>query len=95
HLDKNRDAPEGKSSCVQFFFFIEENRFFELGYKESTNAYRFSKIETLIKQLMQDGYIQFRDIEGAKHESMMDKALNQNATDGSGGDLRPKIRLRR
>ena len=95
HLDKNRDAPEGKSSCVQFFFFIEENRFFELGYKESTNAYRYSKIETLIKQLMQDGYIQFREIEGTKRESMMDKALNQNTDGSAGGDLRPKIRLRR
>jgi len=61
HLDKNRDAPEGKSPCIQYFFFIEENRFFELGYKETTNAFRFNKIETLLKKLMVEGFIQFRD----------------------------------
>lgn len=61
HLDKNRDAPEGKSPCIQYFFFIEENRFFELGYKESTNAFRFNKIENLLKRLMLEGFVQFKE----------------------------------
>ena len=61
YLDKNRDAPEGKLQCLQYFFFIEENRFFELGYKETTSAYRFNKIETLLKTLMEQGFVKFRD----------------------------------
>lgn len=63
HLDKNRDAPEGISSTVQYFFFIEQNKFMELGYKTEADHYRFTKIENLITKLMEEGYIVFRDIE--------------------------------
>jgi len=62
YLDKNRDAPEGKLQCIQYFFFIEENRFFELGYKETASAYRFNKIEVLLKKLMQEGFVKFKDM---------------------------------
>lgn len=61
YLDKNRDAPEGRLQCIQYFFFIEENRFFELGYKETTSAYRYSKIEALLKALTEQGFVKFRD----------------------------------
>ena len=93
HLDKNRDAPEGKSPCVQYFFFIEENRFFELGFKESTNAYRFSRIETLLKKLMNEGFVKFRDIEGGPHKTLMEQA--NDISNAPNQDLRPKIRLKR
>ncbi|MDP7422657.1 MAG: DnaB-like helicase C-terminal domain-containing protein [bacterium] len=62
HIDKNRDAPEGISSMVQYFFFIEQNKFMELGYKMEADHYRFTKIENLIMKLMEEGYIVFRDI---------------------------------
>jgi replicative DNA helicase len=61
YLDKNRDAPEGRLQCIQYFFFIEENRFFELGYKETASAFRYNKIEALLKRLMQEGFVKFRD----------------------------------
>ena len=62
HIDKNRDAPEGIGSMVQYFFFIEQNKFMELGYKMEADHYRFTKIENLIMKLMEEGYIVFRDI---------------------------------
>jgi len=93
HLDKNRDAPEGRSPCIQYFFFIEENRFFELGYKETTNAFRFSKIETLIKTLMNEGFIKFREIEGGPKKTLMEQANDISSAPNQ--DLRPKIRLKR
>jgi len=67
-LDKNRDAPEGRLPCIQYFFFIEENRFFELGFKETTNAFRFNKIEALLKKLVGDGFVQFREVTGKPAE---------------------------
>ena len=33
HIDKNRDAPPGGSSIIQYLFFIEINKHIELGYK--------------------------------------------------------------
>jgi replicative DNA helicase len=88
YLDKNRDAPEGKSNCIQYFFFIEENRFFELGYKESTNAFRYSKIEKLLDKLTDDGFIKYREIEGKREEG---PKTTLNLKDGP----RRKIRLKR
>ncbi|MEZ7891687.1 MAG: DnaB-like helicase C-terminal domain-containing protein [Candidatus Wallbacteria bacterium] len=102
HLDKNRDAPEGKSSCVQYFFFIEENRFFELGYKESTNAFRFNKIETLIKRLINEGYIKYRDLEGTQRgpgnlyqSGSTPSSMPEHDGGSQNSDMRPKIRLKR
>jgi replicative DNA helicase len=31
HIDKNRDVPEGVPDCIQFLFFIEENKYIEIG----------------------------------------------------------------
>lgn len=99
YLDKNRDAPEGKSNCVQFFFFIEENRFFELGYKDSTNAFRFNKIEKMLDGLEQEGFIRYREIEGGrKTDAKQEAAMGgpREATAGFGNpDERRKIRLKR
>jgi replicative DNA helicase len=63
YIDKNRDAPEGISNVIQYFFLIEANKFVELGYKVDGDNYRFSKIEKLVKQLFEEGYIRFRNVE--------------------------------
>lgn len=65
HIDKNRDAPEGISSIVQFLFLIENNKFVELGYKVETDHYRFTKIENLINKLLEEDYIVFRELDGS------------------------------
>lgn len=70
HIDKNRDAPEGISSTVQFLFLIENNKFVELGYKIEADHYRFTKIENLINKLLEEDYIAFRDIDGAEGEDL-------------------------
>jgi len=64
YLDKNRDAPEGISSIIQYLFIIEANKFVEIGYKVESDNYRFRKIENIIKKLFEEGYVQFRDMEG-------------------------------
>ena len=62
YMEKNRDAPEGVLSTIQFFFFIEENKFIELGYKLETDVYRFNKIENLVNTLVDRDYIKFYDV---------------------------------
>jgi replicative DNA helicase len=61
YLDKNRDAPEGIFSTIQYLFFIEDNKFIELGPKFDDDRFRFSKIEELVEKLIQANYIIFYD----------------------------------
>ena len=61
YLDKNRDAPEGIFSVIQYLFFIEDNKFIELGPKYDDDRYRFSKIEELVDKLIQQNFIIFFD----------------------------------
>ncbi|OQB45699.1 MAG: Replicative DNA helicase [bacterium ADurb.Bin157] len=61
YLDKNRDAPEGIFSVIQYLFFIEDNKFVELGPKFDDNRYRFGKIEELIDRLIAQNFIIFFD----------------------------------
>ncbi len=61
YLDKNRDAPEGIFSVIQYLFFIEDNKFIELGPKYEDDRYRFGKIEELIDKLIAQNYIVFFD----------------------------------
>lgn len=61
YLDKNRDAPEGIFSTIQYLFFIEDNKFIELGPKFEDDRFRFSKIEQLVDELIQKNYIVFFD----------------------------------
>ncbi len=63
YLDKNRDAPEGIFSVMQYLFFIEDNKFIELGPKYDDDRYRFSKIESLVDDLIKRNYIVFHDRE--------------------------------
>lgn len=59
YLDKNRDAPEGIYSTIQYLFFIEDNKFIELGPKFEDDRFRFSKIEELVDKLIEANYIIF------------------------------------
>ncbi len=61
YLDKNRDAPEGIFSVIQYLFFIEDNKFIELGPKYDDDRYRFSKIEELVDKLIESNFIIFFD----------------------------------
>ncbi len=61
YLDKNRDAPEGIFSVMQYLFFIEDNKFIELGPKYEDEQFRFSKVEQLVTQLIENNYIVFHD----------------------------------
>lgn len=61
YLDKNRDAPEGIFSTIQYLFFIEDNKFIELGPKYDDDRFRFSKIEELVEKLIEANYIVFFD----------------------------------
>ena len=61
YLDKNRDAPEGIFSTIQYLFFIEDNKFIELGPKFDDDRFRFSKIEELVDKLIQENFIIFFD----------------------------------
>lgn len=63
YLDKNRDAPEGIYSTLQYLFFIEDNKFIELGPKYDDDRFRFSKIESLVNDLIERNYIIFYDKE--------------------------------
>lgn len=61
YLDKNRDAPEGIYSTIQYLFFIKDNKFIELGPKFEDDRFRFSKIEELVEKLIQENFIVFYD----------------------------------
>ncbi|MFZ2956785.1 MAG: DnaB-like helicase C-terminal domain-containing protein [Candidatus Ozemobacteraceae bacterium] len=63
YLDKNRDAPEGIYSVMQYLFFIEDNKFIELGPKYDDDRFRYSKIEQLVGDLIERNYIVFNDRE--------------------------------
>ncbi len=63
YLDKNRDAPEGIFSTMQYLFFIEDNKFIELGPKYDDDRFRFSKIESLVNDLIQKNYIVYYERE--------------------------------
>lgn len=61
YLDKNRDAPEGIFSTIQYLFFIEDNKFIELGPKFEDDRFRFSKIEELVDKLIEQNFIIYYD----------------------------------
>ena len=105
YVDKNRDAPEGILGIIQYFFFIEENKYIELGYKLDTDVYRFNKIETLVQKLIERDFIRFYDHEEKGRQGQFDKMAAQksvlsdipgmsapDSTDGSAP--RKRIRLK-
>ncbi len=61
HLDKNRDAPETVANTIQYAFFVNINKFVELGFKSAerfTSAFRdFAKMREALDQLRQQGLI--------------------------------------
>jgi replicative DNA helicase len=76
HLDKNRDAPEAVSSIVQTLFFIEANKFVELGFKQGKEVFRFRKIDQIVKEMLKEGFISFSDPEVSK-QNLHDPGLPQ------------------
>ncbi|MCK5687586.1 hypothetical protein KAJ27_25855, partial [bacterium] len=74
-IDKNRDAPEGMSNIIQYFFLIEANKFVELGFKVEGDSYRFSRIENLVKTLFDEGYINLREMEDKEEDSQSKKRM--------------------
>jgi replicative DNA helicase len=96
YIDKNRDAPEGMLGIIQYFFFIAENKYIELGYKLDTDVYRFKKIENLVAQLIQRDFIKFYDYEERARTTQFDEVAAQKAgpaaEDGTGE--KKKIRLK-
>jgi len=94
HMEKNRDAPEGVLSTIQYFFFIEENKFIELGYKLETDVYRFNKIENLVNTLVDKDFIRFYDVDdGTKPPSARDFGWEGDA-DQQKAAQKKKIRLK-
>lgn len=57
YIDKNRDAPEGVSNVIQYLFFIDSNKFIEIGYKDPTEKYTYAKISEIVDRLRKEGYL--------------------------------------
>ena len=57
HIDKNRDAPPGGSSIIQYLFFIEINKHIELGYKNQEEEHTYTKIQNIIRRLIKSRII--------------------------------------
>lgn len=87
HIDKNRDVPEGVPDCIQFLFFIEENKYIEIGAKDANDPYRFKRVEDLVKTLVDKDFIRFHDHEvqdkGAS-AARLDEQRGKGARGGTG-----------
>lgn len=97
YIDKNRDAPEGILGTIQYFFFIEENKYIELGYKLDTDVYRFKKIENLVSKLAERDFIKFYDIDDKSAAGMGPAQFDQMAApqdDMVTGGEKKRIRLK-
>ncbi len=57
NIDKNRDAPPGGSSIIQYLFFIEINKHIELGYKNPEEEHTYTKIQNIIRRLIKSRII--------------------------------------
>jgi replicative DNA helicase len=82
HIDKNRDVPEGVPDCIQFLFFIEENKFIEIGAKDGNDPYRFKRVEDLVKTLVDKDFIRFHDHEEVVRKSAGDRMDEQRGKTG-------------
>lgn len=77
HIDKNRDVPEGVPDCIQFLFFIEENKYIEIGAKDTNDPYRFKRVEDLVRTLIDRDFIRFHDYEATDKKSVADRMDEQ------------------
>lgn len=61
NLDKNRDAPEAIANTIQYAFFVNLNKYVEIGYKTTeqfTAGFRdFAKMQQLLHQLREEGLL--------------------------------------
>jgi|YelNatPaOPRAMG01_1025707.scaffolds.fasta_scaffold03755_11 replicative DNA helicase len=60
YIDKNRDAPEGVSNVIQYLFFIESNKFIEIGFKDLNEKYTYAKMGNIIEKLKKDGLLKLK-----------------------------------
>lgn len=86
HIDKNRDVPEGVPDCIQFLFFIEENKYIEIGAKNANDPYRFKRVEDLLKTLVDRDFIKFYDHEDNK-KSAAERMDQQRGKAPVGGNI--------
>lgn len=85
HIDKNRDVPEGVPDCIQFLFFIEENKYIEIGAKNTNDPYRFKRVEDLVKTLIDKDFIRFHDREETGRETAGARLDEQRGKAGGAG----------
>lgn len=60
YIDKNRDAPERISNVIQYLFFIESNKFIEIGYKDISEKYTYAKMGMIVERLKKDGLLKLK-----------------------------------
>ena len=61
HIDKNRDAPEGMSNIIQYLFFIESNKFIEIGFKDTSEKYTYAKMGLIVERLKKEGLLKLKN----------------------------------
>jgi len=71
YIDKNRDAPEGMSNIIQYLFFIESNKFIEIGFKDTSEKYTYAKMGLIVDRLKREGLLKLKNnnIKGEKPKS--------------------------
>lgn len=57
YLDKNRDAPFGGSTIIQYLFLIEDNNLVEIGYKDEAQERTYLKISKIFDWMLENGYL--------------------------------------
>jgi replicative DNA helicase len=57
YLDKNRDAPFGGNTVIQYLFLIEYNNLVEIGYKDETQERTYLKISKIFEWMLENGYL--------------------------------------
>ncbi|MGB9843263.1 MAG: DnaB-like helicase C-terminal domain-containing protein [Caldisericia bacterium] len=60
YIDKNRDAPEGISNVIQYLFFIESNKFLEIGFKDTSEKYTYAKMGLIVDRLKNEGLLKLK-----------------------------------
>ncbi|MGB9695007.1 MAG: DnaB-like helicase C-terminal domain-containing protein [Caldisericaceae bacterium] len=57
YLDKNRDAPFGGDTIIQYLFLIEDNNLIEIGYKDEAQERTYLKISKIFDWMLENGYL--------------------------------------
>lgn len=57
YIDKNRDAPFGGNTVIQYLFLIEDNSLVEIGYKDVKEERTYAKISRIFEWMLENGYL--------------------------------------